>query len=212
MQQTILELMEKWEVFKEDREIYCKRVYSKSFAKGQRIASGEDECRGLVLIEYGALRAYIISSYAKEINLFVLHKDDYCILSASCMFKNITFEVNLEFIETSRVWILPSKVFDQLSLKYPKAKQFHLDLVSQRLSKVVDSLSSLAFESLNQRVFNFLLESLKANGNDKKRLYITHGEIANALGSAREAVSRVLKDLEKQNKIILKRGIIEFLD
>ena len=45
----------------------------------------------------------------------------------------------------------------------------------------------------------------------KKILYITHEEIANALGSAREAVSRVLKDLAKQNKVALKRGMIELL-
>lgn len=204
--------MEKWGVSKEDKEAYCELVYSKNFAKGQRIASGQEECRGLVLIEYGALRAYIVSPYLKEINLFILRKDDYCILSASCVLKNITFEVNLEFVETSSVWILPSKAFNQLSTKYPKAKQFHLDLVSQRLSKVVDSLSSLAFEPLNERVFNFLLSALKASEGNKKKLYITHEEIANALGSAREAVSRVLKDLEKQKKIILKRGIIELLD
>ena len=119
--------------------------------------------------------------------------------------------MNLEFVETSNVFILPSKIFNQLSTKYPKAKQFHLDLVSQRLSKVVDSLTSLAFEPLADRILKFLQEIALANQGNKKILYITHEEIANALGSAREAVSRVLKDLAKQNKVALKRGMIELL-
>lgn len=211
MYQKTIELMEQWGVSKEDIEFYSQSIYTKNFAKGQKIFSTQDECRGLVLIEYGTLRAYIISPCLKEINLFVLHGGDYCILSASCMLKNISFEVNLEFVETSNVFILPSKIFNQLSTKYPKAKQFHLDLVSQRLSKVVDSLTSLAFEPLADRILKFLQEIALANQGNKKILYITHEEIANALGSAREAVSRVLKDLAKQNKVALKRGMIELL-
>ena len=76
---------------------------------------------------------------------------------------------------------------------------------------MVDSLTSLAFEPLADRILKFLQEIALANQGNKKILYITHEEIANALGSAREAVSRVLKDLAKQNKVALKRGMIELL-
>ncbi|WP_181450939.1 Crp/Fnr family transcriptional regulator [Helicobacter valdiviensis] len=210
MLQKVQDLMCSWEVSKEDREIYLNLVYAKNFPKGQKIFSSETECRGLVLIEYGALRAYIISPNGKEINLFVLKTGDYCILSASCMLKNISFEVNLEFIETSSVFILPSKAFNEISNKYKKAKQFHLDLLSSRLSNVVDSLSSLAFMSLSDRVMAFLLNSIQNKGTNS--LYITHEEIANSLGSAREAISRVLKELQKQGKISQTRGIIEILE
>ncbi len=74
----------------------------------------------------------------------------------------------------------------------------------------MSSLSSLAFESLEDRVLNFLRSVLRReDSKDFKTLYITHEEIANALGSAREAVSRVLKELEKQGKLKTRRGIIE---
>ncbi|CAM2977913.1 Crp/Fnr family transcriptional regulator [Helicobacter burdigaliensis] len=210
MLEKMQDLMRLWEVSEEDKEIYLNCVQVKNFPKGQKIFSNENECRGLVLIEYGALRAYIISPNGKEINLFVLKEGDYCILSASCMLKNISFDVNLEFVETSNVFILPSKAFNEISNKYKKAKQFHLDLLSSRLSNVVDSLSSLAFMSLSDRVMAFLLKSIQ--DKNKNSLYITHEEIANSLGSAREAISRVLKDLQKQGKISQSRGIIEILE
>ncbi len=202
--------MESWGVSNVDKEIYLQSAYTKSFPKSYKIFSGEQECRGLVLILDGALRSFIVSPNNKEINLFILKSGEFCILSASCVLKNIRFDVNLEFIKTSNVLILPSKTFNELSAKYPVAKQFQADLVSERLSRVVFSLSALAFDSLECRVLDFLHTYLQRNGIKKSKiLYITHEEIANALGSAREAVSRVLKDLEKQGKLKTKRGVIE---
>lgn len=203
------ELMEFWEVSLADQNIYLQSAYTKSFPKNYRILKGE-QCRGLVLILDGALRTFIVSPNGKEINLFVLKNSEFCILSATCILKNIHFDVCLEFIQTSNVLILPSKIFDELSLKYPIAKQFQTELIGERLSRVVSSLSSLAFESLEDRVLNFLRSVLRReDSKDFKTLYITHEEIANALGSAREAVSRVLKELEKQGKLKTRRGIIE---
>lgn len=211
MNPIVKNLLESWGVSKEDFSIYKQSIYTKNFPKNHKIFSSEDECRGLVLILNGAMRAYIVSPVGKEINLFILQKDDFCILSASCMLKNICFDVNLEFIQTSSVLILPSKVFSALSQKYPIAKQFQTDLVSERLNRVVLSLSSLAFDSLSDRVLEFLKERLGKNPNATRIVYITHEEIANALGSAREAISRILKDLEKQGKVKTERGIVELL-
>lgn len=203
------ELMDSWGVSNIDQEVYLQSAYTKNFPKNYKIFSGEQECRGLVLILDGALRSFIVSPNNKEINLFVLKSGEFCILSASCMLKNIRFDVNLEFIQTSNVLILPSKTFNKLSLKYPIAKQFQTDLVSERLSRVVSSLNSLAFDSLESRILNFLHNNAS---KESKILYITHEEIANALGSAREAISRVLKELEKQGKLKTKRGLIELVD
>ncbi|TLD82652.1 Crp/Fnr family transcriptional regulator [Helicobacter sp. MIT 11-5569] len=214
MNVIIKNLMESWGVSSSDYAIYAQNIYTKNFPKNYKIFSGEDECRGLVLILDGALRAYIVSPNGKEINLFILQKNEFCILSASCMLKNICFDVNLEFMQTSSVAILPSKTFNLLSEKYPIAKQFQTDLVSERLSRVVFSLSSLAFDSLGDRILELLKTRLQDNhqgSKDSRILYITHEEIANALGSAREAVSRMLKELQKQGKLKTKRGIIELL-
>ncbi|WP_438361281.1 Crp/Fnr family transcriptional regulator, partial [Helicobacter rodentium] len=65
------------------------------------------------------------------------------------------------------------------------------------------------FDSLENRILNFLYNNAP---KESKILYITHEEIANALGSAREAISRVLKDLKKQGKLKTKRGLIELVD
>ncbi|WP_238699057.1 Crp/Fnr family transcriptional regulator [Helicobacter sp. MIT 05-5294] len=207
----IKNLMESWNLCEEDLEIYLQSAYTKTFPKNYKIFSSAQECRGLVLILNGALRSFIVSPNNKEVNLFILKSGEFCILSASCLFKNLSFEIHLEFMETSSVWILPSKTFQALSLKYPIAKQFQMDLISERLSRVVSSLNSLAFDSLESRILEFLRDSLERNPKNFQTLYITHEEIANALGSARESISRALKNLEKQGKLKLKRGMIELI-
>lgn len=212
MNATIKKLMESWGVSSNDCAVYAQKIYTKNFPKNYKIFSEDDECRGLVYILDGALRAYIVSPSGKEINLFILQKDEYCILSASCMLKNICFDVNLEFVKTSSVMILPSKTFNILCEKYPVARKFQVDLVSERLSRVVFTLGSLAFDALGDRILEFLKTRLSESlQQESKTLYVTHEEIANALGSAREAVSRMLKELEKQGKVKTGRGIVELL-
>ena len=83
MNPIIKELMESWQVSPSDCTLYMQSVYTKSFPKNHRIFSSEDECRGLVLILDGALRAYIVRQGDKEFNLFILKKNDFLILSAS---------------------------------------------------------------------------------------------------------------------------------
>lgn len=249
-------LMGEWGIADGDMEAYLGGLQQRRFRKGQRIYSDESECRGLVMIENGALRAYIVGESGKEIDLFVLKDGEFCILSASCLLKNIRFGVNLEFLQDTSALVLPSKAFNALATAYPAAKSFQTELVSERLSRVVDRLDNLAFKSLSERILDLLQSRLAINesaesresgenGASKSRgegtescdecdkregrkvsggrenrgksremgggriIRITHEEIANAIGSVREAVSRNLKSLEKEGKITMRRGAIE---
>ena len=85
---------------------------------------------------------------------------------------------------------------------------FVLDLLSQRLSSVIEIVDEVAFRRMDIRVAALLLERSRAHNP----LTITHQEIAAELGSSREVISRILENLTRQGLIRMGRGTIEIAD
>lgn len=73
------------------------------------------ECAGLMLVKTGQVRAFITSEDGKEIGLYRLLPMDICIMSASCMLKNINFDIRLEFEKDTELLILPTPVYEQIN-------------------------------------------------------------------------------------------------
>lgn len=77
---------------------------------------------------------------------------------------------------------------------------------SIRLIEMVDSIDSLAFMKLDDRLLKFLTEKVKIMKN--KVLIITHQEIADDLNTSRVVIFRLLKQLENEGKIKIRRNRI----
>lgn len=169
---------------------------------------GDDlwQCQGLIFIIDGSIKIFIDNGIRK-IDIFNLSNDEYCLLSASCVLNNISFDVNIEFIKNTSVWLIPSKDLEELSEKYLEFKQLKLDIVSKRLSEIMRFLEDFAFMPLANRVLRYIKDN--ANNNELK---ITHEELARAVGSSREVVTKILKELKSENKIAMQRGIIRICD
>ncbi|MFT8889223.1 MAG: Crp/Fnr family transcriptional regulator [Ethanoligenens sp.] len=180
-----------------------------SFEKGTAILDRERECNGLIVVKSGQLRASFNLQDGKELTLYRLLAGDICILSASCVLKNITFEITLEAERDSQVYFIPAVVWAELSGRNPEAKQFTMDLVSERFSEVMWVVEQMATKNMGQRVAAFLLEQSVLDGTEQ--LSITHDTIAKNLGTAREVVSRVLKYMENDGLLSLSRGKISLM-
>ena len=180
------------------------------FAQGSPVINRQQECNGLVLVREGQLRAFFVTEDGKEITLYRLLAGDVCILSASCVLKNITFEVTLETERESDLYFIPTSVLQALSAKSPAVKEFTADLLAERFSEVMWVMEQMVSKNMGQRVSAFLLDQSTLEGS--RRLAITHEMVARNLGTAREVISRVLKYLEGEGLIRLSRGHIEILD
>lgn len=164
------------------------------------------QCQGLIFIIDGSIKIFIDNGIRK-IDIFNLSNDEYCLLSASCVLNNISFDVNIEFVKNTSVWLIPSKDLEELSEKYLEFKQLKLDIVSKRLSEIMRFLEDFAFMPLANRVLRYIKDN--ASNNELK---ITHEELARAVGSSREVVTKILKELKSENKITMQRGIIRICD
>ena len=100
---------------KEQQKRIQEAVTEKSVEKGTVLHDGAADCTGLLVVQSGMLRAYILSEEGREITLYRLFERDVCLFSASCMMSGIQFEVTIEAEKDTRVWVIPTKVWKQIS-------------------------------------------------------------------------------------------------
>lgn len=181
-----------------------------TYPKGTMMHEGSADCKGLFIILSGRVRTYIITEEGKEITLYRLLERDICLLSASCMFKNISFEVFIQAEEDTRVLIVPTNVYNEMSKRLVCIADFTNELLSSSFSEVMWVMEQVLFMSFDKRLALFLLE--EANLEQSDSLHITHEEIARHMGTAREVVSRMLRYFSGEGLVAVSRGEIKLLD
>ncbi|MDD3172905.1 MAG: Crp/Fnr family transcriptional regulator [Herbinix sp.] len=185
-------------------------IVKKHFATGESMYSHSENCSGLFLIRRGQVRAYIISESGKEITLYRLFDRDVCIFSASCIMKNIAFDIYVEVEKDTEAYLIPTSTFNKLSDESVPIQVFTNNLMASRFTEVMWIMEQALFMSFDKRLANFLLEQSSIEGADT--LEITHEKIANHLGTAREVVTRMLKYFQNEGIVSISRGSIDILD
>lgn len=184
-------------------------VVIKNFTAGESMHSGSEQCSGLFLIRSGQVRAYILSETGKEITLYRLFDRDVCIFSASCIMKNITFDIYVEVEKDTKAYLIPTAIFRKLSDESLAIQIFTNNLMASRFSDVMWIMEQALFTSFDKRLASFLQEQMVIEGSTT--LVITHEKIAAHLGTAREVVTRMLKYFQNDGIVALSRGTIEIL-
>ncbi len=193
-----------WEKMSEmDRATFVRSSHAVRFAKGTNIHNG-NECTGVILVKSGALRLYMLSDDGKEITLHRLFPGDMCILSASCVFHTITFDVFVDSEENSECVVVGGCAYEDLSRRLPEAKIFALETAVGSFSDIMWVMQQILFMSMDRRLAIFLLDEVAKTGGDTVRL--THEQIAKYMGSAREVVSRMLKYFATEGLISASRS------
>ena len=158
----------------------------------------------------GQLRVFIISDTGKEITLYRLFERDVCVLSASCLIRNITFDVHVQAeLETSMLRIT-TDAYQQVSRNNPLVQEYTNQLVSSRFSDVMWVVEQVLFMSIDRRLAIHLLEQAAIAQSDS--FTATHDAIARDLGTAREVVTRMLKRFQEDGLVSISRGGLSLLD
>ena len=200
-----------WEkLTEEEKKVMTSAMIGKCYKKGQTMLNGAEECVGLFTLISGQIRIYIISEDGKEITLYRLIEGDTCIMGAKCMISNMTFQITIDVEEDTEIAIIPTPVYEKISDKNMHVKNYTLELVSSKFSEVMWVLEQLVFSNMGKRLRDCLIDqaSLKASNT----INITHEQIANDLGSAREVITRLLKQFQLEGLIKISRNTIEIID
>ncbi len=181
----------------------------KSFDAKQNIHSADTECVGVMFLVSGKLRVYIMSEDGKEVTLYRVSAGEVCILTASCVLSEITFDVYVDAEEDSEAVVLNSFAFSKLIDDNIYIENFSNKIKALRFSDVMWTMQQILFYSFDKRLAIFLYEELIESGNE---IYYSHMDIAKYLGSAREVVSRMLKYFEHEGILTVSRKRIEIID
>ena len=182
----------------------------RSVEKGTILHNGSMDCLGLLLIRSGQLRAYILSDEGREMTIYRLFEMDICLFSASCMMRNIQFDVTIEAEKDSDVWVIPPEVYRSVMNESAALANYTNDLMSSRFSEVMWLVEQVIWRSFDKRLAGFLLEETLLEEDNV--LKITHEKIANHLGTAREVDTRMLRYFQREDMVQLTRGTVEITD
>ena len=192
-----------------DRDALLASALHVHFDKGETVHDGT-RCTGILLVESGSLRVYMLSEEGREVTLYRLFPGDLCILSASCALQNITFDVIVDAEEDTELAVIGGCAFADLSERNPAVKICALEHAVSNFSEVMWVFEQILFMSMDRRLAIFLSDELSKSGTDTVKL--THEQIAKYMGSAREVVSRMLKYFSSEGIVENLRGGIRVVD
>lgn len=193
--------------YKEELANHCQLQH---FRKGSRIETKAKQCLGLLLIQTGQLRALILSESGKEITLYRLYELDICLFSASCIMRNVQFDIQIEVEADTDAFVIPPVLYDRLSRESALIANYTSELMASRFSNVMWTLEQILFKSVDSRLAGALLERAADSNTDE--LHVTHEWLAREMGTAREVISRMLKYFRDEGWIELSRGCIRLIN
>lgn len=195
---------------KEQQQRLTGSVQEVHYEKGSMVHGGNLDCVGLFLVLSGQLRVYTISDEGRELTLYRLFERDMCLLSASCIIRGLQFDVMVSAVEETKALHIPTAVYQTLMQESISVASYTNELMASHFSEVMWLMDQIMNKKLDARISAFLLEESELN--QAAKLQITHEQIANHLGSAREVVTRMLKHFQTEGMLSLGRGSIELLD
>jgi CRP/FNR family transcriptional regulator len=209
MNEKIKEVLTRTPFEAELKEEILKSGRLKKAKAGQTVITPDDEAQEMPLVMSGLLRVMRNDDNGNEVFLYYLEGGETCAMSITCCLegKRSSFHVVAE--EDSELWMMPVSNLDNWITKYPSFRRFVFNSYQTRFDELLHTIDSMVFMKLDERLYNYLLDKKIASGSFEIKK--THQQIANELNTSRVVISRLLKKLEKEDKIEQRRNYIEIL-
>jgi CRP/FNR family transcriptional regulator len=175
--------------------------------KGQFAFRTGEQCSAYLVVLKGHVRVQLISAGGREVTLYRVDPGHTCVLTTSCLLSGNEYPA--EAIAESEVEALgiSQAAFQDALAKYANFRQHVFEKFSERLKNVIVRVEELVFESVDARLARTLLK-LDSEGKQD----VTHQELAVELGTAREVISRHLKQFKDDGLVRLGRGRVVVTD
>lgn len=179
------------------------------FEPGERIMDYGRYVKTVPLLLEGLVKIARQDEEGRELLLYYLEPGETCAMSLTCCMGSKKSEIRAEVEEPTRLVAIPVEAMDEWLDEFPAWKRFVMSTYAGRFEELLQALDAVAFLQLDERLVRFLQARRKATEKDVIRL--SHQEIAGELHSTREVVSRLLKKLERDGRVELRRNRIRLL-
>lgn len=181
-----------------------------TFEPGETLMKPGQFVKAVPLVLEGSIKIMRMDEEGKELFLYYLETGETCALSLTCCSAARPSEIKAVVEEKVTVLFIPIQVHEQLTDEFKQWKDFVSSTYQHRFQEMLVVLDAVAFKKMDERLMNYIVTKMKQLKTNE--LHTTHQEVANELGTAREVISRLLKQLEKKKWIELGRNVIYIRD
>lgn len=178
----------------------------KSFPADAIIISEDSYIKSIPIVLKGSIRVMRTDDDGKEILLYYIRPGESCIMSFLGGIHHETSKVKAIAEEDVEILMIPLEKASEWIKEYPEWTDFIFKLYHKRFEELLGVVNAVAFQKLDTRLLQLLEQ--KASLHNNKEIAITHQQLADEMGTSREAVSRILKQMENSNLIKLGRNKI----
>ena len=164
---------------------------------------------GVPLLLSGTLKVSRINDEGQELLLYYLQAGKTCPMSLTCFMTSQLSSVNVSAEEETSFLVVPANVVTELFQKYASWKKFVMNTILDGLTEVIKSIDEVAFKKMDDRLVGYLKQKSQISGSSL--INLSHQQIADELGTNRVVISRLLKKLETDKKLLLYRNQIKLL-
>lgn len=178
--------------------------------KGKAIMEPGQFIKMVPIILEGSIKVLRMDEEGRELFLYYLEPGQTCALSLTCCSASKPSEIKAVAEEDSVILAIPVQVHERWSDEFKQWKDYVSSTYQSRFQEMLETLDAVAFKRMDERLMRYIVTKMKqAKANE---LHTTHQEIASELGTSREVISRLLKQLEKKKWIELGRNVIYIRD
>ncbi|UJH89672.1 Crp/Fnr family transcriptional regulator [Antarcticibacterium sp. 1MA-6-2] len=194
-------------IFEEELIQEINEVGVLKFAReGEIIMDISDYITSMPLLLEGAIKILREDKDGNELLLYFLERGDTCAITLSCCLGQTKSEVRAVAERDTSFVMVPVVKIEDWTAKYKSWRNFVFESYQSRLSEMLETIDTIAFLNMDQRLLRYLQD--KAKINQSEELQVTHQQIAYDLNTSRVVISRLLKRLEMEGKILLQRNHI----
>jgi CRP/FNR family transcriptional regulator len=176
---------------------------------GASVITPNQSAGEMPIVVKGLLRVMRHDDSGNEVFLYYLEGGETCAMSITCCLEQQKSAFHVVAEEDSELWMIPTAYLDSWIQKYPSFRRFVLQSYQMRFDELLHTVDSMVFMNLDERLYKYLLDKKQASGSYV--IHKTHQQIADELSTSRVVISRLLKKLEREEKIEQHRNKIEIL-
>lgn len=182
----------------------------KAYHKDDIIIDINEKLKFIPLLIEGTIKILREDDHGNDIVIYFLETGDTCAMSLTCCLQKTKSKIRAIADESSKLIMIPAQKNVEWFNTNQSWRHFILESYQVRFNEMLETIDSLAFLKLNERLYKYLIDKVKLTNSTI--VSITHRDIAEDLNTSRVVISRLLKELENEQKIKLSRHKIEVIN
>jgi len=165
--------------------------------------------RAMPLLASGVVKVSRINDDGQELLLYYVKEGESCAMTFNCCMMAQTSVIKGAAEEDSVLVCVPVTLMEEWMAKFPTWKKYVMSTLLNRFTELIKSIDEVAFKKMDERLLSYLKEKSRVTGSTV--LNLTHQQIGDELGTNRVVISRLLKKMENDKKLLIYNKQIKLL-